>query len=643
MRGGNLLDRKIGIIANSKELKETIERFYAEDIKKGKIIMDILDPERINEQGAELERKGAKAIIARSGGYHYTLGKVSVPVINLKIYTQDVLYAIMVAKKYNKKLILVLSDYDEFDYSEWKNLVGSELIMEKYYKADEIEGVVSKYKDIHDEIVIIGGGFPCAFAESFNMDYVNIISREETVRDIVSRAWQIVDNIYEHKFNNSILRNVLDHVHDAIVTVDKKGNIIFFNERAEELFKKKKSSIIYHKLKKSFPELSFICDALTHNKRITDEIIHIRDVIATANISPISVDGQVEGVLCTFQDITQLQWLEKKIRFELNKKGLTAKHNFSDILTNNTTMKKTLERAIKIGKSDSNAIIYGESGTGKELISQSIHNISKRKDAPFVAVNCAALTESLLESELFGYEEGAFTGARKGGKPGLFELAHGGTILLDEINSISINLQTKLLRVLEEKEVMRIGSDYVIPLDVRILAAANENLKDKILKGSFRSDLFYRLSVLSLNIPPLRKRKDDIILMFEHFLSVFEEKEYIREIDNNLKMQLINYSWPGNVREVKNVAERYVLLGELGIEEIIKDTHNPIEQYKEESYAFENKTGDFSLDLKEINNFVELKVIDMLEKQGMSKNDIAKVLGISRSTLWNKTNKGDVS
>ncbi len=642
------MERKIGIIANSKELKETIERFYAEDIKNGNIIMDILDPDRINEQGAELEKKGAKAIIARSGGYHYTLGKVNVPVINLKIHTQDILYAIMAAEKFNKKkLILVLSVYDEFDYTEWKSLIPSELIIEVYQKPEEIEGVVSKYKQIYDQVVIIGGGFPCTLAESYNMDYVNIVSLEETVRDIVSRAWETVDNIYEYKFNNSILRNVLDHVHDAVVAVDKKGIIIFFNERAEEIFKKNKAKMINAKLKEIFPELSFISDALENKKRLTDEIVHIRGVTATANLSPIKVDDQIEGVLCTFQDITQLQVLEKKIRFELNKKGLTAKHDFKDILTDNSNMKKTLDKAIKIGMSDSNAIIYGESGTGKELIAQGIHNISKRKGAPFVAVNCAALTESLLESELFGYVGGAFTGARKGGKPGLFELAHGGTILLDEINSISGNLQSKLLRVLEEKEVMRIGSDYVIPLDVRILAAANENLKDKILEGSFRRDLFYRLCVLSLDIPPLRKRKDDIVPLFKHFVSdfaeenkPFTEKGYIPTIDNCLKERLINYSWPGNVRELKNTAERYVLLGELDIEE--EDINLKLKHNNETIDENEYNNSDFSLDLKEINNFVEQKVIDMLEKQGMSKNDIAKVLGISRSTLWLKT-KGDMS
>jgi propionate catabolism operon transcriptional regulator len=260
-----------------------------------------------------------------------------------------------------------------------------------------------------------------------------------------------------------------------------------------------------------------------------------------------------------------------------------------------------------------------------------------------VAVNCAALTENLLESELFGYEEGAFTGARKGGKPGLFELAHGGTIFLDEINSVSINLQTKLLRVLEEKEVMRIGSDYVIPLDVRILAAANENLKDKIKEGSFRNDLFYRLSILELVIPPLRNRKEDIIPLFENFLAMFAKNNDMPKVSSQLEQMLLNYSWPGNVRELRNTAERYVLLGELDLEDdkfLDANTKDQEEKsIEEKNYHIEERpVTDFSLDLKEIDKYVELKVIDMLEKQGMSKNDIAKVLGISRSSLWNKTN-----
>ncbi|MDF2948771.1 MAG: Fis family transcriptional regulator [Sedimentibacter sp.] len=638
------MDRKIGILANSIELKDIIEGIYKEEVQNGKIIIDILDEDRINEQGLELEKKGVKAIIARSGGYHHTLGKVSVPVVNLKIYTQDILHAVMTAEQLNKKLVLVLSGYDEFDYDEWKSLIHTELIMEEYYTVEEIEGVVSKYKDVNDEIVIIGGGIPCSYAKTFNMDNVNINATEETIRDIVSRAWQIVDNLFNQKYKNNILNNVLDHIHDAVIAVDKNEKIIMFNERAEELFKKNKKNILYNKLKEVFPDLVFITNVLKNKKSIIDEIVHLKNLVVTANVILMEVDGQIEGVLCTFQDITKLQGLEKKIRYEMNKKGLTAKYKFDDIITNNPLMKRTLAKAVNIGMSDSTAMLYGESGTGKEMIAQSIHNISERNREPFVAINCAALTENLLESELFGYEEGAFTGARKGGKPGLFELAHGGTLFLDEINSVTINLQTKLLRVLEEKEVMRIGSDYVIPLDVRILAAANENLKDKIKEGSFRNDLFYRLSILELNIPPLRVRKEDIIPLFKNFLATFAKNNYIIEIDSQLENMLLSYSWPGNVRELRNSAERYVLLGELELEgdKFLDKNSNNIEEKNttEDKYnnAEERPATDFCLDLKEIDKYVELKVIDMLEKQGMTKNDIAKVLGISRSSLWNKTN-----
>lgn len=631
------MDKKIGIIANSEEVNEVFERVHKDDVLKGKIIIDILDSERIYEQGIELERKGAKAIIARSGGYHITLGKVNVPVINYKIYSNDVLRAIMEAKEYNKKVVLVLSGYDSFDYSEWSSLIQTDIIAEEYFVVEEIEGVILKYKHIHDEVVIIGGGIPCSYAKKFNMDYVNIILSEETAKDVVARAWQTVDNLYEQRYKNSILNNILDHVHDAVIAVNKEEQIILFNESAEELFKQQKINVLNHDFKKIFPEVSFISDILNNKKNIVDEIVHIKDIVATANIALIEVDNHIEGALCAFQDITKLQGLEKKIRYEMNKKGLTAKYKFSDIITNNSLMKKTLATAVNIGMSDSTAMIYGESGTGKEMIAQSIHNISMRNNAPFVAVNCAALTESLLESELFGYEEGAFTGARKGGKPGLFELAHGGTIFLDEINSIPHSLQTKLLRVLEEKEVMRIGSDYVIPLDVRVLAAANENLSDKVRDGSFRNDLFYRLSILKLTIPPLRKRREDIIPLFKYFLNI-NIKNNIPDIDEKVEESLLSYSWPGNVRELRNAAERFLLLGDLGIEE-----EALIMKSELKNFPHEEINSDFKLDLKEINRHVELKVIEMLENQGMSKNEIAKVLGISRSSLWNKTQQQNES
>ena len=270
-------------------------------------------------------------------------------------------------------------------------------------------------------------------------------------------------------------------------------------------------------------------------------------------------------------------------------------------------MKNTVKKAIKIGLTDSTVMIYGESGTGKEMIAQSIHNISIRNVEPFVAINCAAISESLLESELFGYEEGAFTGARKGGKPGLFELAHGGTIFLDEINSVSLNLQAKLLRVLEEKEVMRIGSDYVIPLDVRIISAANEDLKSKAYEGNFRSDLFYRLNILELHIPSLRDRKRDILPLFKYYLEKLSNESDGIIVDSGIEEKLVKYSWPGNVRELRNIAQRYVIFNEIDLND--KEFTSDISELKSEKV----------LDLKEIDRYVEEKVIEMLANRDYQK------------------------
>lgn len=633
------MERKIGIIANNIEIKETVEKLYGDEVKEGRIVIDLLDSDKINEQGKLLEKKGVKAIIARSGGYLHSMGSVEIPIIQLKMSTLDILYAIKTAKRYKEDIILVISDMENFDYLEWKELINSNIIIEKFSTHEEIEGIISSYVLEHKDVVIVGGGIPCKIAQENNLNFVYISASDDSIHDAVSSAWEIVDSLYEQKYKNEVLKTILEGVHDAVLAVDEFGKIILYNERANELLKKDDCHVLDKQLTDVFPELAFMMSVLNDKTNRYNEIIRMKKLVVAANISLLEIDNQILGVLCSFQDITKLQNLEKKIRYELNKKRLVARYKFEDIIANDQIMKDVLARAVKIGMYDSTALMYGESGTGKEMIAQSIHNLGDRSEEPFVAVNCAALTESLLESELFGYEEGAFTGARKGGKSGLFELAHGGTIFLDEINSISLNLQTKLLRVLEEKEVMRIGSDYVIPLDVRILAAANEELIDKIKEGSFRRDLFYRLSVLELRIPPLRERKKDIIPLFKYYLSIYANTSEIPEIDDKLSQKLTNYSWPGNVRELKNLVQRFIIFGEFDFDEsdIFSDLHN----FKEdEKQVVKNAAlnSDMSLDLKKINRFVDMKVIDMLENQGMSKNDIANVLGISRASLWNKSN-----
>lgn len=619
------MDRKIGIIASDMELKSRILDLFKEDVESGEIIIDILDPDNMDEQGRILESKGAKAIIARSGGYRHTAGTVNVPLIHLKVTTPDILQALKIARSYNKDIVLVIADLDYFDYDEWKDLFNVRIILERFNSKDEIFHRVHKYIESKDEVVIVGGGIPCTLARKWGMDNVFINASKESIYEGVNHARELIDGLYEQKYKNEILRRILDEVHDGVIAVNKCGKIALYNERAKELLKKSSSEVMNKHVTEVFPGLGFMVDILKNKVNQYNGITDLGDISAAVNASILEVEGQIEGVLCSFQDITKLQKMEKKIRYELNKKGLVARYKFEHIIANGPIMKDVVEKAKRIGLSDNTVMIYGESGTGKEMVAQSIHNISRRKNNPFVAINCAAITESLLESELFGYEEGAFTGARKGGKPGLFELAHGGSIFLDEINSISLNLQAKLLRVLEEREIMRIGSDYVIPLDVRVIVASNEELKSMIQEGRFRRDLFYRLNILELYIPSLRERPKDIIPLFKYFLSNLTKESDILKIDKKTEERLLDYEWPGNVRELKNIAQRYVIFNEVHLDE------------KEIIGKHELQSQGTTIDLKEIGRFVEEKVIEMLLNQGMTKTDVAKMLGISRTALWKKT------
>lgn len=315
------------------------------------------------------------------------------------------------------------------------------------------------------------------------------------------------------------------------------------------------------------------------------------------------------------------------------KKGLVAKYSFSDILTQNSQMKELIKKAERISKMDGTVLIYGESGTGKELFAQSVHNASDRKTGPFIAVNCAALTESLLESELFGYVGGAFTGSNKEGKPGLFELAHGGTIFLDEINSMSLALQAKILRVIEQKEVMRIGSDYVIPLDVRIVSAANKKLINKVKSKEFRHDLYFRLNTFELDVPAISERREDIILLFRYYLSKYSNKpDKDIELSEDFQRNLHEHEWWGNIREIKSAALRYYAFsGDNSNGEIL--SNNDKDDY------LDLVDDDFKIDLKELNKTVEGLVIESLLNKNLKKTEIADILGISRQALFKKLNK----
>ena len=266
--------------------------------------------------------------------------------------------------------------------------------------------------------------------------------------------------------------------------------------------------------------------------------------------------------MATLQDVKSVQSSERKIRIGLHEKGLIAKYCFADILGTSPSLTSAVEIARSYASARATVLITGETGTGKELFAQSIHAASPRQAGPFVVVNCATLDKNLLESELFGYVEGAFTGALKGGKAGLFELAHTGTLFLDEIGEIPLDLQAKLLRVLQEREIRRLGSGTVVPVDVRIVAATNRDLAQEVAQGSFRADLYYRLNILSVHIPPLRQRNGDVPILADAFFRTFAGEQYgaLQSRVAQVMGRLEGYSWPGNIRELQNFVERVSVL-----------------------------------------------------------------------------------
>ncbi|EQH80283.1 sensory box protein [Clostridioides difficile DA00310] len=659
--------KKIGIIASDIELKERIEELYREDVENGTIIIDILNLDLMENQGRILVEKGAQAIIGRGGGYSLVIDTVNVPVIPMNMKSTDLLRAIEIAKKYSKKVVLILGDNEvSFDYVGWRNVISTEITEEWFESKYEIRSKVVKYIDQKDEVVIVGRGLACSFARQYGIDSVFATASDESIREAVEYCKKLLDTLGEEKFNNEVLRNILDGIKDGVIAIDSNGSIILYNESAKNMLKVERKCALNKYILDVFPKMEWMLDCLHEKEDVEDrKIRNINNLIVNTRTTLIKVDNSTYGVLGIIQDITKLQNLERKIRFDLNQKGLYARYTFDDFLFKDKLTKEFIEEAKKIGKSDYTTLLYGESGSGKEIIAHSIHNISKRKDRPFVAINCATIAENLLESELFGYEEGAFTGARKGGKRGLFELAHGGTLFLDEINSLSFNIQTKLLRVIEERQIMRIGSDYIIPLDIRIIAATNESLTEKIVMGTFRADLFYRLSSLEINIPPLRDRREDIIPLFNNFVNEVLKDDGlngINSIDENFVLtkdemdKLYNYSWPGNVRELKTIAQKYVVTGKIKlrqdrdfktkkllpnseVDKFNSETTASVEVQDESINISKINDGKISIDIKEVNKYVEEKIISMLFAQGLSKNEVAQVLGISRTSLWKKYNK----
>jgi PAS domain S-box-containing protein len=415
------------------------------------------------------------------------------------------------------------------------------------------------------------------------------------IQEIISLSQRLSSSLHEVNKLNHQLEAIFNTVHDGIVATDQNNQIIEINKSAKNILGLSDSNlnVLGKDVKKVFPKLFNEGENECEGKKT--EVITINNKKLVVNINEIEVNNEKTGHVTAFQDVTRIQHLEKNIRKKMQKIGFSSRYTTKDIIGTSPKIKETLRTLIKLAKIDQTVLIFGENGTGKELFAHTIHDMSERRDGPFIPVNFAGLPMSLAESELFGYEEGTFTGATKGGKQGLFELAHNGTIFLDEIGDAPLHLQTLLLRILQEKQVMRVGGRSITPVNVRVIAATNKDLKKMISKGEFREDLYYRLFVLPLRIPTLRERKEDIPDLLSHFI-----KEYSLTMPNispSVMKVLMNYDWPGNIRELVSVVQYMT-----GVMEGHEVTVNDLpEQFKP---------------LEEDNGAASIDVLTSLEKEG---------------------------
>ncbi|MGF7058859.1 sigma 54-interacting transcriptional regulator [Brassicibacter mesophilus] len=446
----------------------------------------------------------------------------------------------------------------------------------------------------------------------------------------------------ELKDSMEMIKDILDHAYQGIVLVDENGRIVKFNY--ERLLGIKEEDVLGKPVEEVIENTRLHIVVKTGEKELCEvQKIQGHDMIASR--TPIMKDGKIIGAVGTvlFKDIKEVKSLAQRIevlesKFDRYRGEIKmireARYSFDNIITQNKQMEHLKDVAKRAAESNSTVLIIGESGTGKEYFAHAIHKASYRKYGAFVRINCAAIPRELLEAELFGYEEGAFTGAKKEGKPGKFELANGGTILLDEIGTLPLDMQAKLLRVLEEREFERIGGTSRIDLDIRVIASTNEYLEDAVKKGKFRQDLYYRLNVIRLNIPPLRDRIDDIPILSEYLLHDLIKKLHMeyKEISPETIKVLKEHNWPGNVRELRNVIE--VALN-LSNGKVILPQHLPEHLIK--NSITNTKTINGQKMLKDIVAEAEIKAIkEALADCDGNRTLAAKKLGIHRTALYKK-------
>jgi len=554
-------------------------------------------------------------IVSRGSLGQYIAQRFPYHVILMRISLMDILKNVAELKAEGAKKIAVIasSAWADKDFS----LCDEQTMGCTFLMAETIEERLELIENLRsagfDALITIGQ--EADLARRYGLKVRTLTTTETSIIDSYKDAKFIASVIRSEQLRSGQVRFLLDNSDDALVLLGQ-DQVSYANMQAKQLFGT--ANIPYQ--------------SLTPYLEMRNSTAKVGEVSVLVNSTSYSVSRQDFGHIISFKDISNIHKTEQIVR-RSQQKGFVAKASFNNIICESVTMKHCIEDALQYAQFDSNVLIIGETGTGKELFAQSIHNASARRNQPFVSINCAAIPPNLLESELFGYVDGAFTGAKKSGKYGVFELANNGTLFLDEIGEMPLELQSRLLRVLQEKELMRIGDDKIIPVNVRVICATNRDLLRHIEDGKFRADLYYRINVLKLTIPPLRARPADICPLFKYYLHIFGQK-YRKTVQLSSPESisvLENYPWPGNTRELMNIAERTVVLceGEQLSAVFLQSLLSGESQRPKNRPAKERPPKRRTISREEVEKLLAV----------YSQPEVCEMLGISRTTLWRIKNK----
>ncbi|MES2186144.1 MAG: propionate catabolism operon regulatory protein PrpR [Pseudomonadota bacterium] len=570
---------------------------------------------------------GSNASILRSG--------VQLPVATIQLGGFDILQALIKARHISSRVGVVMYGQTIPELDAIKTLLNIEVAQYAYRTPEDARRQFERLRDSGFE-VIVGSSLVVELAQQTGLHGLlaySLTSIRKGFEDAIelARVARLEAGRYER------LNSVLHNLQEAVLAVDGQHLVIAVNPPMSLLLGRQEADLLGQPLEQIEPQLS-LRSTLASGQQEPAQVQRFAQRDWVVHRTPIREQGEITGAALTLYDARTIHEADTSLRIQQRRRQSTARHSFSGLVGESPALRTAVAAARRFAGTDLTVLITGESGVGKELFAQAIHNQSARAGRPFVAMNCAAFPETLLESELFGHEEGAFTGARRGGKRGLFETAHTGTLFLDEIGDMPLALQSRLLRVLQEREITRLGATASIPVDVRVVVATHQPLKAMVAEGRFRQDLYYRINALRLVLPALRERRGDVALLARVLLSRCLTRHGSR-LDaaralEPLLPEMAAYDWPGNVRELENIVERIAVgllafdaLGQIQYAELRRDCAEVFDEPEPEPASSPTPPAAADASLRE-------RAEAALQSAGGNRQKAARALGVSRSTLW---------